>query len=298
MRPYENGSHFGRELRWLIAGGCLLADRRVERTVLSRDPLLHPRRVGLGGVDQAAAFPVALFVRCLIAAAITLPLFLFYTIAFSVNPAFAAWSAQNNLASPVADTISAGLSAARRCWQRSASAPHLAARSGICRSALIIGWVLIVPILVYLPINVQRRMSEAVIVPLAILAAAGLRALAEHRVHFIARGGLIVVSLLTSLLSAARRISGSVEARPPAVSPRRRSRRLQLAQCPLAARRDRPERRRNRQRAPGVDAPADVYGTRAGNDQLAVQDRTAGILLLGWHDHQPSASHSSPTRAR
>ena len=36
-------------------------------------------------------------------------------------------------------------------------------------------WPLVVPVLVYLPLNVQRRMAEAVIVPLAILAAVGLR---------------------------------------------------------------------------------------------------------------------------
>jgi hypothetical protein len=47
---------------------------------------------------------------------------------------------------------------------------------------------------------VQRRMAEGVIVPLAILAAAGLRVLAEHRVTVVARGGLIVLSMLTSLL--------------------------------------------------------------------------------------------------
>jgi hypothetical protein len=56
----------------------------------------------------------------------------------------------------------------------------------------------IVPLLVYLPINVQRRMSEAVIVPLAILAAAGLRVLADRGVPRVLRGALVVLPLLTS----------------------------------------------------------------------------------------------------
>jgi len=54
---------------------------------------------------------------------------------------------------------------------------------GEAKFALLLGWLLIVPILVYLPINVQRRMSEGVIVPLAILAAVGLRLMAR-RVRF------------------------------------------------------------------------------------------------------------------
>ena len=152
---------------------------------------------GLASWVKRREFPVALFVRCVIAAGMTVPLFLFYTIAFSVNPAFAAWSAQNNLASPapmqyVLAYLPLGLMAAFG-FRRMGSQPGI-------RNALLIGWVLIVPILVYLPINVQRRMSEAVIVPLAILAAAGLRTLAERRVAVVARGVLVVISLLTSLL--------------------------------------------------------------------------------------------------
>ncbi len=65
---------------------------------------------------------------------------------------------------------------------------------------LLIGWVLIVPILVYLPINVQRRMSEAVIVPLAILAAVGLRVLADWGIPRLLRGAWVGVTLLTSAL--------------------------------------------------------------------------------------------------
>jgi hypothetical protein len=40
---------------------------------------------------------------------------------------------------------------------------------------LMMAWPLVVPILVYIPLNVQRRMAEAVLIPLAILAAVGLR---------------------------------------------------------------------------------------------------------------------------
>lgn len=65
------------------------------------------------------------------------------------------------------------------------------------RLPLLLGWLIIVPILVYLPINVQRRMSEAVIVPLAILAALGLRWLAR-RVPRPIRYAWIGAALMTS----------------------------------------------------------------------------------------------------
>jgi hypothetical protein len=122
-------------------------------------------------------FPVDLFIRCAIAVAITLPLFAYFTFVFSTNPAFARWSAQNLLPSPhpIHYLLAYGILGAlaviggRWAWRRG-SMPHL----------LLVGWVVVVPFLVYLPLNVQRRMAEAVIVPLAILAAAGLRLLSRY----------------------------------------------------------------------------------------------------------------------
>src|SRR5690606_162169 len=71
------------------------------------------------------------------------------------------------------------------------------------RGALLCGWLVVVPLLVYLPINVQRRMAEAVIVPLAILAALGMPALARHlrpRLRRPARAALLAVASLSSLM--------------------------------------------------------------------------------------------------
>lgn len=151
---------------------------------------------GLAAWVKTRRFPVALFVRAVVAAVITLPLLGFYAIAFS-TPVFAVWSAQNNLPSPspiqyvlayLPLLVLAGFGV--RCvWQQ----PGIA-------SALIIGWVLIVPLLVYLPLNVQRRLSEGVIVPLAILATAGLSVLARRRFSRITRGALVTAALLTSAL--------------------------------------------------------------------------------------------------
>jgi hypothetical protein len=75
---------------------------------------------------------------------------------------------------------------------------------------LLVGWVAIVPILVYLPINVQRRLSEAVIVPLAILAAVGLeswignRSARKRLAHlWIAAACLSTIFLLIASIAAA-----------------------------------------------------------------------------------------------
>jgi hypothetical protein len=128
---------------------------------------------GLAVWVRQRTFPTILFVRCLIAGGITLPLFLYYAVAFSTNPAFAVWSAQNQLVSPSPPQYLLAYSllgipavlGAVWAWRQ--------ARAQI-GYALLVGWVVIVPVLVYLPINVQRRLSEAVIAPLAILAASGL----------------------------------------------------------------------------------------------------------------------------
>jgi hypothetical protein len=144
---------------------------------------------------RTRAFPTSLFLRCAIAVGITLPLFAYYTSVFTSNPVFAWWSAQNLLPSPhpLHYLLAYGLMGAlafvggRWAWKRG-DIPHL----------LLVGWVVIVPFLVYLPINVQRRMAEAVLVPLAILAIAGLRLLARSYWRR-ARNLVLVAALLTSL---------------------------------------------------------------------------------------------------
>jgi hypothetical protein len=161
---------------------------------------------GLAAWVRQRKFPMELFARCGIAAGITLPLFLYYTIAFSTNPAFAVWSAQNSLPSPpplqyvfaycvIGIPALFGLGWA---WGRARLRT---------RYALLIGWTLIVPMLIYLPINVQRRMAEAVIVPLAILAAAGIEVWVQQRPK---RRRFAWLWVVTASLSAAFLLLGGV----------------------------------------------------------------------------------------
>ncbi|MEO1443936.1 MAG: hypothetical protein AAFV33_26290, partial [Chloroflexota bacterium] len=122
------------------------------------------------------AFPMALFIRAVIAGGITLPLFFYYLWAFNSNPAFVQWSSQNILASPppwhyllaYGPVLIAGAVALRRVWQTAGN-----------RYPLLLAWSVVGLTLVYLPINVQRRLAEGVFVPLVILAVLGLSQLMQ-----------------------------------------------------------------------------------------------------------------------
>jgi hypothetical protein len=136
---------------------------------------------GLVDWIRSRRFPLRLAVNGIVAAGITLPLFLYFNWVFSSNPVFSMWSAQNILLSPppLDYVLSYGVLVAlagvgiRRLWQGTWQ-PYDA----------LLAWPIVVPVLVYLPmITVQRRLAEAVLIPLAILAALGLEALAS-------RGGL------------------------------------------------------------------------------------------------------------
>jgi len=124
-------------------------------------------------------FPREFVIAGGIAAVITLPLFAYFTYTFAANPIFAIWSSQNILQSPPPLDYAAAyillvafaLISVRWLWRKLSS--QYSALSTHHFGLLL--WPIIVPILVYLPLNVQRRMAEAVIVPLAILAAVGLR---------------------------------------------------------------------------------------------------------------------------
>lgn len=128
---------------------------------------------GLAAWLLARRFPSRLAWIAILAALMTLPLFLYNALVFAGNPAFAQWSAQNLLPSPPPLHYAlAYLPLALLALPGARLAANRARRDA--RYALLIGWPLVVPLLVYLPVNVQRRLGEAVIVPLGVLAALGL----------------------------------------------------------------------------------------------------------------------------
>lgn len=143
-------------------------------------------------------FPTTLFIRAVGAALLPLPLLAYNAWVFLTNEVFAQWASQNQLPSPhlahyVLGYAVLGLLAIRAlrwAWQRGAARmPYL----------LLVSWVIVAPVLVYVPVNVQRRLAEGVIVPLGILAAIGLRHLTGRRPALV-RGAALALALGTSVL--------------------------------------------------------------------------------------------------
>jgi hypothetical protein len=146
---------------------------------------------------RTRALPLIWVRRLLIPVALTLPFFGYFALAFTGNPAFARWSAQNILASP--PPLLYALAYGPLALLALAGAPWIWKRAGRGRAGamLLIAWPLIVPVLVYLPINVQRRLAEGVIVPLALLAAYGLERLGRT---WVSVGVVFALSLSTLLM--------------------------------------------------------------------------------------------------
>jgi hypothetical protein len=163
-------------------------------------------------------FPTRLTLIGAIAATVSLPALLYNAAVFARSPAFAQWSAQNQLPSPhpLHYLLAYGLIgllaalAARAAWRRAESEPMW---------ALPLAWVAVVPLLVYLPLNVQRRLAEGVIVPLAILAASTL--IRRQRENQLVRAAPWVIAAL-SLTAAFLWFGGlltALQPRPPAYIP-------------------------------------------------------------------------------
>jgi hypothetical protein len=100
---------------------------------------------------------------------VSAPVVLYSAWVFAVDPVYRTWGAQNLISSPHpfhylaaygAPLVLAAF-AARDAWRGEGS------------TWLAVVWVAVVPLLVYLPINVQRRLVEGVQVPLSLLAALG-----------------------------------------------------------------------------------------------------------------------------
>jgi len=180
----------GAGLCWTVMGLCVPFYLAVIYAVLGA--------WGLAAWGRTRHFPWALFWRAGSAALVTLPLLIVSGAAFLSSNVLSTWSAQNRLPSPhplhyvfgyavLAVPAAIGL---RWAWRRG-SPSHL----------LLAAWVIAAPVLVYLPVNVQRRLLEGAIVPLAILAAAGLRlAFRRGRTYRRARAALLALTLPTTIL--------------------------------------------------------------------------------------------------
>ena len=112
-----------------------------------------------------------------LAFAISVPVPLYNAYVFTTNPVFKVWAEQNIILSPspVHYLLAFGplvLLAAVGVWSDMRLGPGRNPWSR--RRMLLIGWCVVVPLLVYVPFNLQRRLTLGVQVPLSILAVLGL----------------------------------------------------------------------------------------------------------------------------
>ncbi|MBL8147510.1 MAG: hypothetical protein JNL34_14105, partial [Anaerolineae bacterium] len=135
--------------------------------------------------------------RAALSAVLMLPPPVYFALTFLSNPALSIWSAQSPLPSPpplelllaYLPLLIPAVTALPFVWASAWDKGRL---------ALLLAWVLIAPLLAYLPISVQRRLLEGVIVPLAILAAIGLAGWARRgRAGRFAAGTMIGLSSLS-----------------------------------------------------------------------------------------------------
>ncbi|MEK7276881.1 MAG: hypothetical protein AAB427_05995 [Chloroflexota bacterium] len=122
------------------------------------------------GVDLGATAVRALWMSA-VAGAGGLPLVLYTFLLFTVDPVYQTWGGQNIILSPApwhyvsawGLLVVAGLFGFRTLYRRN-----------ILVWALVVGWLVSLPVLLYIPNNLQRRFAEAAQLPLTALAVLGL----------------------------------------------------------------------------------------------------------------------------
>lgn len=113
----------------------------------------------------------------ILAFAISAPVPIYNAYVFTTNPVFKVWSEQNRIFSPspvhyflaFGPLVLLAVLGAWTEWQLG-----LGRNAWSERRALLVGWCVVVPLLVYIPFNLQRRLTLGVQVPLSVLAALGL----------------------------------------------------------------------------------------------------------------------------
>jgi len=185
----------------LIAGGVLLGLGLVQPlAVVSAYAAIGAHLLALLGLKIAGRTtePVGpWFRRAALAIVVSLPLVLYFTFGSLSVPALQQWAAQNILPSP--HPIHYLLAYAL------VLVPVFLGARDLVRTDAVLGWFLaswliVLFILAYAPITVQRRLIEGAWVALSVLAARGLWTIPIEARRRLFSGGLLAASVLTSVL--------------------------------------------------------------------------------------------------
>ena len=135
-----------------------------------------------------------------VAVLISAPVVVYSAWVFTTDPVYATWAAQNRILSPpplhylaaYGVLLALAAFAVRDAWRDEGPA------------WLALAWVVVVPLLVYLPFNLQRRLVEGVQVPLSLLAALGVSSFRLQGFRLRVVVGILVIGLsLTNVMLVA-----------------------------------------------------------------------------------------------
>ena len=137
---------------------------------------------------------------------------LYLVFAFRASPGLAAWSAQNEFASPLLIDLMLGFApllilAAFGLWRLYASRNTHSGSLVTRYSSLLSAWLIISPVMAYLPIAISRRLIVGWQIPLSIFAAYGwLQLWHRRRVFAVVAASLVLPATLLIILGGTARV--------------------------------------------------------------------------------------------
>jgi hypothetical protein len=141
-----------------------------------------------------------------IAGIVTLPLLIYTLWVTQADPVLRGWTAQNVTPSPPVWDYALGYGL---ILALAVPGAVVAARRRSDTDLMLLAWVGVTALLLYAPFALQRRFSLGLHIPLAILAAMGLRQMAKERTAMI--GAALVATLPTTLLVIVLALGGGLQ---------------------------------------------------------------------------------------
>ncbi len=207
---------------WLVTGLAQPLTALVMGVVMSLHLLLLAILKVVGGWKKAQDDWnrwVKLLKQVIVAGLIAAPFLLYNAVVFSTDPFLKAWTSQNIISSPhpLHYLLAYGLLLPLAIW-----GGLRLARESRWEGWLVMVWVLALPFLVYLPVNIQRRLSEGAWVAVVLLAMKGLEGLTASRGHRSAwiKYALLAFSLPSTLILIGGGMLTAYQPMQPAFRPR------------------------------------------------------------------------------